>query len=76
MSELHEIELLEGWEPMNTFPKDGTRCDILIDGGTVVKDIWWGLPPIGTQMTFIGSQNILSPWLQKEDMLRGWRVKQ
>lgn len=70
--------LPEGWEPMSTFPKDGTRCDILIegDGSTICKDIWWGLPPIGTKMTFVGSQNILSPWLQQEDMLVGWRVKQ
>lgn len=70
--------LPEGWEPMSTFPKDGTRCDILVRGEEVIvcKDIWWGLPPIGTKMTFVGSQNILSPWLQSEDMLIGWRIKQ
>lgn len=46
------------------------------DMGAICKDIWWGQPPVGTQMTFVGTQNVLSPWLQDESRLLGWRKRQ
>ena len=60
------------WYSMGSFPKDGTVCDILLEGGVVVQQIHWGLPPIGSTMTFVGSQNILSPYLLTKKMV-GWR---
>lgn len=64
-----------GWEPMETFPEDGKRCEILTDMGAIVKDIWWGQPPLGSQYTFVGQQNILSLYLVAGKLL-GWRLKQ
>ena len=63
---------------MDTFPKDGTRCDILFEGSppVIAKEIHWGLPPIGKQLTFIGSNNILSPWLVENREMLGWRLHQ
>lgn len=62
------------WRAMSSFPKDGSHCDILFEGGTIAKNIHWGLPPIGSVMTYVGSVNVLSPWLMEEKPMLGWRL--
>lgn len=61
------------WEGMSTFPKDGTVTDILFEGGAVAEKIHWGYPPMGSQMTYVGDTNILSPWLVENRKMVGWR---
>ena len=66
----------EHWEPMESFPRDGTPCDVLCEttdgknGVTVIaNDIKWARRPIGDEYTYVGSNNILSPYL----VPLGWR---
>jgi hypothetical protein len=65
---------------MDTLPKDGSRFDLLFESPhtepIIATDIHWGLPPIGSQMTFVGSNNILSPWLIANYKMIGWRPHQ
>ena len=59
------------WNSMETFPKDGTRCEILCEHGAIIKEAWWGKHPIGNKMCIIGPTNFVSPYLT----LKGWRVR-
>lgn len=66
----------DGFEPMETFPKDGTVCDLLccsVDRNTVrviVKDIKWSRYPIGDRWGLTGRTNNLSSYL----VPLGWRL--
>lgn len=54
----------ENWNPMSTFPQDGTRCAILFKHGAVNdKPLWWGRTPLGDRMTIVGSQSAVSSYL-------------
>jgi hypothetical protein len=71
---------MNGWLDMAIFPQDGSVCDILFDCGdnapVIATKIHWGYPPIGSQMTFVGEVNILSPWLVSNYKMLGWRPHQ
>lgn len=60
------------WEGMGTFPKDGTKTDILFEGGAIARGVHWGYPPIGPEMTWVGDTNILSPYLVANRKMIGW----
>lgn len=57
------------WQSMDTFPKDGTRCDILCDYNQIAEGIFWGMAPMGKKYVLRGEQNVLSPFLAPQ----GWR---
>lgn len=58
------------YEPMETFPKDGTRCDVLCQNGAVAKGIFWGQEIMGEDFVLRGDQHHLSPFLKPQ----GWRI--
>lgn len=60
------------WQPMDTFPKDGTRCDIQFQNRVVGKGFYWGQEPMGKNYCIRGDQNKMSPYLEPQ----GWRKAQ
>lgn len=62
-------EVPEGWRPMSTFPRDGTRCDVLVNHDIVVENVWWGQHGSSPRREIVGSQNVLSNYLHP----LGWR---
>ena len=60
---------IEGFQPMETFPKDGTRCDLLCQNRVVAKGIFWGQEIMGKKYVMRGDQNHLSLYL----VPMGWR---
>lgn len=42
------------WNPMSTFPQDGTKCDILMKRGSIAKEIAWAQDPM-SNTTFTAS---------------------
>lgn len=60
----------EPWKSMDTFPKDGTRCQIKVQSGVVSQEpFWWGAEIVGDGFCIRGSTNRISKYLKPE----GWR---
>lgn len=57
------------WQPIDTVPKDGSRFDCLTLRKSVVKNLFWGLPPIGRIRGIRGEQAMLS----KSVVVTHWR---
>lgn len=57
------------WQPMNTFPKDGTHCDIKTEHA-IAKNIWWGQEPLGKNYVLRGDENKLSEYVIERAV--GW----
>jgi hypothetical protein len=55
------------WQSMESFPKNGTSCDILCkskDGIEIVAtEVSWAREPIGNNYSFFGKNNRLSSYL-------------
>jgi hypothetical protein len=67
---LRATATVERWEPIDTFPKDGTRCDVLCEttdgkngARVIVSEIVWAREPIGNRYGFFGKTNRLSGYL-------------
>lgn len=71
------------WQPMDTFPKDGTRCEILFESGQALtagrnakgnlEGWFWGMELMGKGYCIRGTQNKMSPYLTTR--AKGWRKR-
>lgn len=66
------VEMLEGYQSMDTFPKNGDRCEIRFEYGTVTKGWFWGREIVGKGYGIRGDQNMLSKWLHPV----GWKKQE
>lgn len=56
--------------PMSTFPRDGTRCQLLFQQGVKsTEPFFWGRELVGNDFCIRGTHNKMSPWLRPQ----GWR---